>query len=188
MSPNLRALYMMAGLASSTVAVAQEPMPSCDVRGSQQWLSTRPSPLDSVAIIVAGKTAKICYSRPSARGRSVYDSLAPFGKAWRTGANEPTTLTLTGTFDVGGAVLPPGRYVVLTVPGAEQWSIVFNTTRHPEKMFLGLVEAGIGTARVERLDAPVEQFTIRATPSEAVPEFVMEWGSLRARLPVRAVP
>jgi hypothetical protein len=55
-------------------AVSQEPptpTPACHARGSRQWLATRPSPLDSAVVTVRGAVAKICYSRPSARGRSV---------------------------------------------------------------------------------------------------------------------
>src|SRR5258708_38945636 len=99
-------------------AVRQEPLtpaPACHVRGSRQWLATRPSPLDSVVVTVRGATAKICYSRPSARGRSV-GSLVPPGPAWRMGANEPTTITVTNRLDVGGAFLGTGRFVILSVP------------------------------------------------------------------------
>src|SRR5437667_16851 len=108
-------------------AVSQEPLtsaPACQVRGSRQWLATRPSPLDSVLVTVRGATAKICYSRPSARGRSV-DSLVPPGPAWRMGANEPTTITVTNRLNVGGAFLETGRYVVLAVPGVDRWTLAF---------------------------------------------------------------
>jgi hypothetical protein len=91
------------GLSSS--AGAQGPLPACEWQGSHQWLSTRASPLDSVILVMPTLTATICYSRPSARGRSVFDSLAPFGKVWRTGANEPTTLRLSRKATVGGVSL-----------------------------------------------------------------------------------
>lgn len=106
------------GLAVSawSAAVAQNAVPRCRVRGSQEWLATRASPLDSAVLGTGDAIAKICYSRPQTRGRSVYDSLAPFGKAWRTGANEPTILELSAPAGVAGVPLAARRYAILTVP------------------------------------------------------------------------
>ena len=160
--------------------------PACLVRGSQQWLATRPSPLDSVTVTVGGTTAKICYSRPSARGRSV-DSLVPPGPAWRMGANEPTTITLTDSLSVGGALLPSGRYVILGVPGLDRWTVVFYTTPHtdPVKMFQNLEQVATGSGEVERMVEALEQFTIRSECEKAKCDLLLEWGTWRVRIPVQ---
>lgn len=173
----------------SAPAEAQKPSVGCGTRGAHVWQSTRPSPLDSATLTVEGRVAVFCYSRPSARGRSL-DSLVPLGQAWRTGANEPTTLTITDRLSVGGVVLHPGRYVILTVPQTAEWRIVFNTTpdTEPAKMFASLHQVAIGAGRVERSAASVEQFTIRAMPDSIDPAFTLEWGTRRVRVPVRAVP
>jgi len=170
--------------------VCQEPVATtltCHVRGSQQWLATRPSPLDSAVVTIGEARAKICYSRPSARGRSV-DSLVPSGRAWRLGANEPSTIMLTDSLDIGGAVLPQGRYVILAVPGPERWMLVFHTTpdTEPAKMFRSLRTVATGTGRVERVGEPLEQFGIRAEADSAGPVLLLEWGTWRVRVPVRA--
>lgn len=162
---------------------------ACGMPGAHAWQSTRPSPLDSAMLTVGDRVAVFCYSRPSARGRSV-DSLVALGIAWRTGANEPTTLTTTGQMSVGGVVLPAGRYVILTVPQRDEWHIVFNTTPNtePAKMFASLHQVAIGAGHVERTARSVEQFTVRAMADSADPAFVLEWGSWRVRIPVRKVP
>ncbi len=170
-------------------AVSQEPLtpaPTCHVRGSRQWLATRPSPLDSVVVTVRGATAKICYSRPSARGRSV-DSLVPPGPAWRMGANEPTTITVANRLDVGGAFLGTGRYVILAVPGLDRWTLAFYTTpdTEPEKMFQNLKQVATGTGEVVRVVEPVEQFTIRSESDSSTLSLLLEWGTWRVRVPVR---
>lgn len=159
---------------------------SCDVRGSLTWLSSRPSPLDSTEIRIGRATVKICYSRPSARGRSVYDSLAPLGKLWRTGANEPTTLRLSEATVVGGTLLQPGRYVLHSVPDSTRWLFLFYTAdgTDPVTMFQSLKEVGRAYAPVERTPEPVEKFTIRAVADSLGNAFILEWGSLRSRLPV----
>lgn len=172
-----------------TRVVAQSAIPGCGAQGSHEWLASRPSPLDSTTVRIDSAVAKICYSRPSLRGRTI-ESLLPLHVAWRTGANEPATITLTGALSVGGVVLGPGRYVILTVPQAEQWVLAFNTTpdSEPAKMFRSLTEVGLGTGRVERVGEPIEQFTIRAASDSAQSSFVLEWGDRRVRIPVRAVP
>jgi hypothetical protein len=104
----------------------------CGLRGAEHWQSTRASPLDSVSVRLGPATATICYRRPSAKGRKILDSLLEFGHAWRTGANEPTTLDLTDSAVVAGARLPAGRYVLLTIPDSTQWTIVF--TRRQERI------------------------------------------------------
>jgi hypothetical protein len=173
----------------SVPAAAQTPVPGCRVQGSHQWLATRPSPLDSTTLMIGNTIAKICYSRPSLRGRTI-ESLLPLRVAWRTGANEPATITLTSRLSVGGAALAPGRYVILTVPQAEQWILVFNTTpdTEPGKMFKSLKEVGLGTGRVEHVSDPIEQFTIRAVMDSIESSFILEWGERRVRIPVRTVP
>jgi hypothetical protein len=162
-------------------------LPACEARGSHQWLSTRPSPLDSVTLTTRGAVAKICYSRPSLRGRSV-DSLVPPRFAWRMGANEPTLLFLTRALNVGGGSLAAGRYVILAVPGAERWTLVFNTTpdSEPTRMFKNLTQVGTATGRVERVPDKIEQFTIRVQSDVPETAFLLEWGNWRVVVPVRA--
>ncbi len=61
---------------------------TCWIRGPADKLAERPSPLDSSAVQLGGGTIKLCYGRPSARGRKVMGELVPFGQPWRLGANE----------------------------------------------------------------------------------------------------
>jgi hypothetical protein len=175
--------------AAPVIQASGTPSLACHVRGPQEWLATRPSPLDSVTVTVGGTVAKICYSRPSARGRSV-DSMLPAGTAWRMGANEPTTITLTGRLIVGGALLSAGRYVMLAVPGAKQWMVGFYTTpdSEPVKMFQSLKEVASGVGVVEPVVSAREKFAIRVDPSGTTSDVLLEWGTLRVRLPVHPAP
>lgn len=178
-------------VASGAALPAQAAPLRCHVQGSHHWLATRPSPLDSSDLVDGGFRARICYSAPSARGRSVYDSLAPFGRAWRTGANEATVLELSAPAVVAGASLEAGRYAILTVPGPQSWWIVFHTftdSDDPASVFQNMVEAGRGRAAAETLPVPVERFVIHAVRRPAGGEFLLEWGTLRARVPVLFQP
>ena len=87
----------------------------------------RKSPLDSLTFTVAGKPVKLCYGRPSSRGRTMLGGEAvPYGKLWRTGANEPTIFFTPVAVTVAGISVPPGTYSLYTVPGRGEWEIIVN--------------------------------------------------------------
>src|SRR5262245_48555097 len=63
----------------------------------------RKSPLDSLTFAVDGHPVKVCYGRPSSRGRTMLGGEAvPYGQLWRTGANEPTIFYTSATLSVAG--------------------------------------------------------------------------------------
>ena len=119
------------------------------------------------------------------------DSLVRFVRfsVWRTGANEPTTLTLTRPMTVGGARLAPGRYVVLTQPRPEEWQIIFNTTRatEPAKIFQRPYAGAHGHRTRGRVAQPVEQFTIRSVVAATDAAFLLEWGTWQIHVPVHVI-
>jgi len=101
--------------------------PTCQFRGAPEALSDRPSPLDSVAIQLGGDEAKLCYGRPSTRGRDMVGGVDPFGQPWRMGANEPTTLHLPFAARLGSLDLDAGSYSLYAIPGETEWTIVANS-------------------------------------------------------------
>ena len=68
----------------------------------------------------------IAYSRPNTKGRKVLGSIEPYGLVWRTGANAATKIKFTDTVQVEGHVLPAGEYALFTIPGADEWTVIFN--------------------------------------------------------------
>jgi hypothetical protein len=85
------------------------------------------SPRDSVSGTVAGSEIKIWYGSPSVKGRTIGKEIAPYGKVWRTGANEATTFTTSKNIKVEGKNLPAGTYTLYTVPNEKEWKIIFNS-------------------------------------------------------------
>lgn len=71
---------------------------------------------------------KINYGSPSVKGRNVWGALVPFGKVWRTGANEATTFTVDQSIQVNGQELAAGTYGLFTLPTEESWQLIFNKT------------------------------------------------------------
>ena len=95
---------------------------------AQDDKSQRPSPPAEVSGTVEGTDITINYSRPSVKGRTVFGDMEPYGKVWRTGANEATTFEVSSDVEVEGKTLPAGKYALFTIPNEDQWTIIFNKT------------------------------------------------------------
>lgn len=167
------------------VALECEPSPRMPVEG-------RASPYDSATVSVGGQQLKICYGRPAARNRTIFGEggLVPYGRLWRTGANEPTIMHVPFTANVAGLTVPPGSYSVYTEPGATEWTLIINRATAQwghEGSYTDAVreqELGRATVPAERLDQHVEQFTIRGEPTAAGADILLEWERTRVRIPV----
>ncbi len=70
---------------------------------------------------------EVVYCSPSKKGRTVMDSLVPFGEVWRTGANEATTFTVSKDITISGQPLPAGTYTLWTIPNQKEWEVIFNS-------------------------------------------------------------
>lgn len=110
----------------------------------------RPSPAAGVWQTIGVTDIKITYNRPAVKGRKIWGDpppdakgettldnqntrppgmpIVPYGHVWRTGANEATQFEVTDDVLVNGRPLPAGKYSLHTIPGREEWIIVFNST------------------------------------------------------------
>lgn len=88
----------------------------------------KPSPPASTEFKAGDANIKISYSAPSVKGREIWGKLVPYGEVWRTGANEATVFETDKDIKIEGKTLPAGKYGLFTVPGKDEWVIVFNKT------------------------------------------------------------
>lgn len=75
---------------------------------------------------VDGVQVTLEYGRPQVKDREIWGDLVPYGKVWRTGANEATTVTFSADVKVEGQDLAAGTYALFTIPEKETWTVVFN--------------------------------------------------------------
>jgi len=157
-------------------------------------LETRKSPLDSVTFNISGQPVKVCYGRPSSRGRTMLGGAdVPYGKLWRTGANEPTIFYAPVSLSVAGIRVKPGVYSLYTVPGKSEWEVIVNRSTSQwgkEDQYTEEVKAQeVGRAKVksETISKPIETFTIRREPGGSKgASLVLEWEKSRIKIPVQA--
>lgn len=193
MTRALKAVFtvaLAAALVAPLVVVAQDLHPS-----------RRPSPLGWSRIALGDIYLSVIYGRPYKRGRNNIfgtkesGALVPFGERWRTGANEATEITLTRPIVVSGRPLAAGTYTIFTTPGADTWSVHFNSR-------LGLDGTGVlvdgkftpldlaptdvltVTAKPRQLAEEVDQFTIEFEPTASGADLVLKWIRTEVRVPI----
>ena len=93
---------------------------------AQQLNTPQPSPTATIKQNFALSNIEISYSRPGVKGRKVFGDLVPYGKVWRTGANNATTITFGEEVMIGGTKVPAGKYGLLTIPGENEWTVIIS--------------------------------------------------------------
>ncbi len=128
----------------------------------------RQSPHEKTSATVGGATITVEYGRPYLKGRKMLGGHEPYGKVWRTGADEATTFTTTSDLMFGSLHVPAGTYALFTIPGENEWTVILNKVAKTWGAFdydknkaqdLGQIKVA-----VEKLSSPVEQLTISIEP------------------------
>lgn len=151
---------------------------------AQKFANLDKSPMDMVSFPSKGdKVVKIYYSRPQLKGRSLSD-LTPNGKVWRTGANEATEITFFKDVTFGGKSIKAGTYVLATIPGEKEWTIILNSTldawgsySYDESKDVARV-----TAKVTTDKESLEAFSIAFNDDGTM---FLGWGTLRVAVPIK---
>ena len=130
----------------------------------------------------------LTYSRPGVKGRVIWGGLVPYGKPWRTGANEATTFVPGTDITVGGKAVPAGNYTIFTVPNADKWTLIVNKKTGEwgipykyESDELARIDM-----KVAKLPSPVENFTISFEKSGGGCTMNIDWETTRASVDIKA--
>ena len=147
----------------------------------------RPSPAASAQCKFAdGKSIKVNYSSPRAKGRKIFGDLVPYGQVWRAGANEATSFVTTSDISIGGKTAPAGKYTIFTIPEENKWTLVISKktgewgTAYPgPDNDLARIDM-----KVSKTSAPVENFAIAFDQSGSGCTMRMEWENTRASVEI----
>jgi hypothetical protein len=137
---------------------------ACLYQGSYAQSITTPAPSSHQTIKqeLGLSSVELTYSRPDMKGRKIFGDLVPYGKVWRTGANQATTLTFGDPVTIGGTKIPAGKYGLLSIPGADEWTII--VTKQLEVTNPAAYKSDQDVVRVQAKPVPlsfsVESFSI----------------------------
>lgn len=129
---------------------------------AQPLTTPQASPTQTLKQNFGLSSIELSYSRPGIKGRTVFGDLVPYGKIWRTGANNATTLTFGEDVTIGGTKIPAGKYGLLTIPEAKEWTIIISkqtdvTSPDAYKQDQDMVRVKVSPIT---MPFPIETFTI----------------------------
>ena len=154
-----------------------------------QLKTPAPSPTQTIKQDFGLSSIELSYSRPGVKGRTVFGDLVPFGKVWRTGANQATTLTFGEEVMIGGKKIAPGKYGLLTIPSKNNWIII--VTKQTDVTSPAAYKQDMDVVRVEskanKLDDNVETFTMQfANVKAGSCDLQVMWDNTMVSLPITA--
>ena len=91
---------------------------------TQTLTTPQPSTTQTIKQNFGLSSIELSYSRPNVKGRKAMGELVPYGKVWRTGANQATTLTFGEEVTIGGKKIAAGKYGLLSIPGNDNWVLI----------------------------------------------------------------
>src|SRR4030095_14521833 len=154
---------------------------------SQSIKMPPPSPPQTIKQDFGISSIELSYSRPGVKGRKVFGDLVPYGKVWRTGANNATTIDFAGDVTIGETKVPAGKYGLLTIPDKDNWTIIITkqldvTNPADYKQESDVVRFN---AKPMTLKDKMETFTMQfANVKPSTCELQMMWENTAVALPI----
>jgi Protein of unknown function (DUF2911) len=156
---------------------------------AQAIVTPQPSPTQTVKQNFSVGSIELSYSRPAIKGRKVYGDLVPFGNVWRTGANSATTLTFSDDVTIGGKDIKAGKYGLLSIPGATEWTLIITKDVNVNQPSLYKQENDVVRVMAKPMQIPmsIENFTIQfANVTNSSCDLQLMWENTVVVLPVKA--
>lgn len=110
---DMKTLFTFHLLIATTICFSQSVFPSL-------------SPKGRIEQTVGLTNISVDYERPAARGRKVFGELVKYGNLWRTGAGNCTRIRFSKEVVIGNNNIGAGTYSILTIPGANEWTVILN--------------------------------------------------------------
>ena len=134
----------------------------CYFPNAQQLRTPAPSSTQTIRQEFGLSNVELSYSRPGVKGRKIFGDLVPYGKVWRTGANNATTISFGEDVMIGDTKVPAGKYGLLTIPGTDQWTLIITKQLDVTSPAAYKQDQDVArfTAKPETLPFSLETFTI----------------------------
>lgn len=128
--------------------------------------------------------ARVIYSRPQKSGRTIFGDVLKYGSTWRLGANEATELEFFKDVTIDNRKVSKGRYVLYCIPFEDKWTVVLNSDLFTWGLKIDSAkDVHRFTIPVNKTNYPFEVFTMEFEKAGKGAELIMEWDSIRAKLP-----
>lgn len=155
---------------------------------AQKYPGYRDSPLAIAQYKYKNTYIKVTYGKPFKRGRKVFGGMIPYGRVWRTGANEATEITITQDIYFGPKFVKAGTYSIFSIPMPDKFVIILNKElgqfgafEYDRRQDLLRIEVKTEVARAK------EDFTIdfRREDSDNGVNMIFWWDTVRLKVPIK---
>ena len=160
---------------------------ACSVSFAQTLVTPQLSTTQTIKQNFGLSSIELSYSRPNAKGRVIFGELVPFGKVWRTGANQASTLTFGDDVTIGDKKIAAGKYGLLSIPNKNNWILIITkqldvTSPSAYKEENDLVRVNVKPLAVAN---KVETFTMQFTNVKSSScELNLQWENTTVSLPI----
>jgi len=89
-----------------------------------QIKTPRVSPASAIEQMVGLTEIEVEYSRPSKRDRDIFGNVVPYGKIWRTGADNCTTISFSTDVVIDSQTIQSGKYSIFSIPNKKSWDVI----------------------------------------------------------------
>lgn len=128
---------------------------------------------------------KIIYGRPITDNDLVFGTEIPYGKIWRTGANEATEIKFYKDVMFGNKYIKAGTYVLYTIPNKDYWTIILNTNTDTYGAFFYNPDKDVARIKVPATNGkPIDVFSIGFNSKNYGTQMVLAWGKTRVKIPL----
>lgn len=156
---------------------------------AQKFPGLDKSPLDLAAFPNRGanKAIKVFYSRPQLKGRTVGEELAPYGKLWRTGANDATQIQFLQDMKFGEKTIKKGAYSLFTIPNQNEWTIIISSDvdNWATRGYNETNEVARVTVPATTADESLEAFSIAFEGNDSGAIMHLGWDKTRVAVPFK---
>lgn len=133
-----------------------------------------------------GLHIKVDYCQPYKKGRKIFGGLVPYGKVWRTGANEATVIDFNQDVTIAERPLSKGEYSFWTIPAQQGWTAIFNRETGQWGTNYDSTKDVIRVPILSRQHRPAaEQFTIDFIPKPNGATMTLVWDETEAIVPIQ---
>ena len=148
----------------------------------------RKSPIAISTIKYENTYIKVVYGQPYRNGRTIFGEWEPYGKVWRTGANEATEITVTEPVLMNMEVIDAGTYSMFTIPNKDSWTIILNNAVGQWGAFdyNKQLDAFRFEVPVIKTETPQEAFTIEFSDLQGSATVMsIAWDVVKVEIPIR---
>lgn len=138
-----------------------------------------------------GLVVTVDYCQPSKKDRLIFGeekdkALVPYGKWWRTGANEATVIKFSKDVTIAGKPLKAGTYTLFTIPEKDNWTIIINgdvgqwgLSYDEKKNVLAVPVSSM------KADSSAEQFSISFDENNDGGDMILHWDTTQVVVSIK---